>query len=85
MIVLDCPGGPSVITRVFKWRRYRQEKMHVGVKKTQFAIVGFGDERIWAAFRNWQRQVNTFLLELPEMNSGLPHLDFSPVTLISDI
>ena len=34
--------------------------MHVGVKKTQFAIFGFGDERIWAAFRNWQRQVNTF-------------------------
>lgn len=35
--------------------------MHVGVKKTQFAIVGFGDERRWAAFRNWQRQVNAFL------------------------
>ena len=45
--------------------------MHVGVKKTQFAIVGFGDERRWAAFRNWQRQVNAFFLELAEMNLGL--------------
>lgn len=70
MIVLDCPGGPSGI-QVFKWRRWGQKKMHVGVKKTQFAIVGFGDERRWAAFRNWQRQVNAFFLELAEMNLGL--------------
>lgn len=79
-IILDYPGGPSVISRLRKSETGMQKRCQNEVIRQNLDLLSKIEE---GGLLNWKRRGNRFSLP-PEGMQPFKDLDFSPVILISD-